>query len=711
MDIRHLLIVVCAAQTFIHCTATTGVQFIPDKQIYTSYNTWAVSMSIDLQPYTQQLTHLERSVTNLHKGFDRAFKQELNDRGPSPDLNRTTDYNNLVFIQGETRKMISTSVSQFQSECAALKSRLQHIKRSVINSERSGIGGLAPRRKRSLIPWAGGILGTLFGLATESNMRRFKSKLAHLSNQQGEIIHVVENSLTLLNKTNVAISRNRNTINSLSLATGQLHDQIDELVGWSRYYGQLTVRNHMMTQTLAVFNLIAASLREAGRNIDQLETEIATSMQGHLSISLVNPWKLREILVNIRYHLPSTMSLPRTNQESLAWYYQHLPTMVIPGGEKIHILTIIPIGLADSLYDMFTVISMAIPVLNTNKSTRILIEGKHLAISSDRTRYVIVTELEARWSCPRFNIDYCPLSSAIASVSNMPSCVSSLFLSDANDITEMCHVELTENILFPQVKHLLKGNWIIASNVSFPLHIKCDTVSVDRSRLDIRPPIQVIKLESGCTGYADMITLPAYFHSTTETLDDDMPTPLFNLDDLIPNIWRINSSDYPYKLVNTQPWNTITVPKLLPEVDSIDLDSLKLHTSKIDKHVKKESHSDSLYIVLYCFIGLCILLILAIIVLLYLQYHRRVSLRCCVTGMKDRVNENNGNINGPSETSPETFAKTFSFPRTLPETSSSPNAFSDTSASTPPDVPKPRPFLIRFGRGRSTMPHITTTQL
>jgi hypothetical protein len=164
-----------------------------------------------------------------------------------------------------------------------------------------------------------------------------------------------------------------------------------------------------MTQILAVFSLVAASLREAGMNLDKLENEINVSLQGHLPLSLITPVRLRRILENIKYHIPSTMTLPNNDRDSLTWYYQHLPTTVVSSNGRIHVITVIPITYADSLYDMFTIISIPIPVLGSDKATEIMLEGRHMAISNDRTRYIIIAENEARWSCPSFNINFCPI--------------------------------------------------------------------------------------------------------------------------------------------------------------------------------------------------------------------------------------------------------------------------------------------------------------
>ena len=56
------------------------------------------------------------------------------------------------------------------------------------------------RSKRSLLPFLGDFMGTLFGTATKSDMRKVKTALTKLQGAQKQLDHIVANSITLLNK-------------------------------------------------------------------------------------------------------------------------------------------------------------------------------------------------------------------------------------------------------------------------------------------------------------------------------------------------------------------------------------------------------------------------------------------------------------------------------------------------------------------------------
>ena len=65
------------------------------------------------------------------------------------------------------------------------------------------------KKKRSLLPWGGDLLKSLFGTATESDLDGLRKQLRRISGNQNELVHVVENSLTMINKTNTFSKQNK----------------------------------------------------------------------------------------------------------------------------------------------------------------------------------------------------------------------------------------------------------------------------------------------------------------------------------------------------------------------------------------------------------------------------------------------------------------------------------------------------------------------
>ena len=85
------------------------------------------------------------------------------------------------------------------------------------------------KNKRSLLPWGGDLLNSLFGTATESDLDGIRNQLTSLSANQNDLVHVVENSLTMVNKTNTVTAQNRQAINTMSQNFADLSNKLSGL--------------------------------------------------------------------------------------------------------------------------------------------------------------------------------------------------------------------------------------------------------------------------------------------------------------------------------------------------------------------------------------------------------------------------------------------------------------------------------------------------
>ena len=68
---------------------------------------------------------------------------------------------------------------------------------------------MANRSRRSLLPIVGNALSYLFGVTSEDDLRVISRALARLTNTQGRLLHVMEDSVSVINVTRHAVSDNR----------------------------------------------------------------------------------------------------------------------------------------------------------------------------------------------------------------------------------------------------------------------------------------------------------------------------------------------------------------------------------------------------------------------------------------------------------------------------------------------------------------------
>ena len=53
------------------------------------------------------------------------------------------------------------------------------------------------------------------------------------------------------------------------------------------------------------------------------------------------------------------------------------------------------------------------------------------------------------------------------------------------------------------------------------IHSRCDPENELQTPIIVSPPVQIITLKSGCTGYSDQATLPPYFYKSSNNGPSD----------------------------------------------------------------------------------------------------------------------------------------------------------------------------------------------
>ena len=555
----------------------TGVNFIPQKQTFTSFSTWALSLTVDLNPY---LDHIEL-LNNTINDFEHEFSNIFND---DDSLNNTSSsqirHQLILQTKADWTQFITSSVNEFRLDFSEISHKLHDMTRVFTNTISTPHTTI--KSKRSILPWAGNLLSVLFGTATEDNLNRLKGEIGQLQFGQEEIIHVVSNSLTLVNKTNKQVAENRHTLNSLINATDVLRSQLADFESLSStLYGSILKTNSITTHTHTAFNAVKFALRQTRNLIHNLHLDFQQIMGGKLPITFIDPDELTSILSDIRHNIPSTLTLPPIEDDDLLWFYRHLPTTLLTDFKKIHVIIMVPLVHTDSLFTIYKIVSTPVPIPNTNKASKIDLEGNYLAVSTSGNYYSIMSDVEAI-QCPKFEIGYCALEDAAHSITRSPSCLSSLFLNEQALISSNCHVHVSENVKFPLIKHLSKGRWLIAANFSFIIHSRCSQFGNDDQQITFTPPVDTISLDPGCAGFSEYAKFTPYYYSFSERNHRHGLLDKLDSNFVSDDIWKLNDSSYTYlyTMNNVKP----ELPQLLSEFSGINFDHLQQSLELVKQH-------------------------------------------------------------------------------------------------------------------------------
>lgn len=579
----------------------TGTYFLHVNKVYASYSSWLVMFTHELKPFGTNVRKVQNSIENFSNSFTQINKNPI----PS-NLPQQTKIK-LQNLRSELHSLFQSEYQHFQRSFTQVQNAFLNL-RSVTTIKES------VRNKRSIFPFIGTIASKLFGVATKGELKQVKKGLNGLKGSEKETLHLLKNSMSVVNKTNQNVQINRKIINQLLKATDSLDTKLKQL--YETYVHKISLELDF-TQTSvelhSLFHVINSALDSLTTIFTQLSSQINDLHMGILPYDLAPPKILRNILLQIQEQLPPTLMLPHPVTSNLDKYYKMLHAVLIPDKGKFHVLTSVPLAHTKDQYDVFRAVNVPVP-LNNRKVIQYLPEYPYIAVTEDKSSYTYLTDIEAS-QCHHDNFDYCPLNSPSYDTDLNPSCIMSLFLKDSTMIKNNCKPKVTEATSAPVLKHIVNGKWLSSSVKPYNIEMSCDN-KVDVIR--VNKGIQVIDLKQGCNAYTSYFRLPPYFRQQTE--HEIRKSFKVLLDD--PIKWQnIETNFRPYQKLNR------TLLNQIPDLIDIqpDLDQLKTDIETAMVKVERIEIKDDQSIMIYIALSIGSLSILISLVMIIVYYRKRFS--------------------------------------------------------------------------------------
>ena len=508
----------------------SGTYFVRKTEAYATYNSWIITFTVDIQPYAFALEHL----SNEMKGCDDALTSLIQANEQLDKLNQSglNDFNSAK-VRQDALNLLSQEVDQFKREYDNAQNMFHEIKILAMKASRV--------QKQSILPFVGNLLSSLFGTATKSDLQKLKRAFMSLRDSELELTHIVGDSLTLMNKTEMQVKENHDTIQRLSNVSKLVNNELKQLYGVLQNYVvpeitylQFVARVHDM------FHLVNKALDKMQWSMKNLQDQLSQSAHGFLSMQLLKPSDITSVMRQIQNKLPQEMSLPFSlNDRSLLLYYKHLHPLVVSDKNRFHVIVALPIIPNKAKYDIFQAIQVPVPHPNMSLSASYKLESDFLAISSDQTRYTYLTSQEVMM-CDQGPM--CHMKTPIFKLSTYPSCVLALYLKDSNKIKTTCQSSFTHSVQVPVVKPLFAGHWLLSTSKPFELFLSCDQKSPRMTKSNIDIGVKVITLSTRCAGYSSYFELPMYVSGDSSVLVKEYFDKELIFSNLTINIWSQPSS-------------------------------------------------------------------------------------------------------------------------------------------------------------------------
>ena len=501
----------------------TGTYFVKRTEAYASYNSWILTFTVNIEPYKQELG----SIAQEMNGFQAVFQEFQQGIQLKPLGRNSTDLGNPVI--NDIELIISQELVQFRHDYQRLQGLMSGIELLAVKGSRRG--------KRALLPFIGDLMSNLFGTPSESDFRRLQRALVSLKSSEEQIAHVVSESLSIINKTEVQVAENQITIQRLTNATNIVTNELGQLnnVIRSKVIPELTALQ-VVAKLHDMFHVVSRALSNTEQSLLRLQEQLSQSAYGMLSMSLLRPAELVTAFKRIENKLPSDNYLPyETGDRSMLLYYKHLHPLIYSTKNKFHIIVALPIISEKAKYDIYEAITLPVPHSNLSYAAHYNLEADFLAMSKDEMSYTYLNRMDVT-QCRQGLV--CHMKTPIFKASQYPSCLLALFKKDHTRITENCHPIIVSLSPIPLIKPLFPGSWLISNAKPLIVTITCERQSERVTRAELKAGVNVISLRSRCAGYTEFFEIPKFISGTSQVEIETLFQKEIIFQNLSRNIWK-----------------------------------------------------------------------------------------------------------------------------------------------------------------------------
>ena len=550
-----------------------NVVFQKTNEIYINDAHWFVTFVHDLRPYNQFIDQIKNDL----KYTDKIMKVITDNYRKSNLTGYTETFESLhveVDLMTDTYKSIYDTFDEYK-----------------IFSPKS------QRNKRSFLPIIGQLMSTLFGTVSESDLENINRNIKNLAENQVQLIHDVDMSLSILNLTTVHVSENRRSIMDLIIVVQKLDSKILALgEEFQKQFVKLEQFIHTYLQFKMIIEEIKLTTQNAVNYLNNLKIELNMLSMFHLSTGTISPKNLRSLLLEINTKLPNNFELPANPRNDIWYFYKTLTCVTYMEDNEIRIVLKIPLINTKEKYEVYKIHNLPLPVQSLSKNNtphsylvKYELESETLMISQDRTKFSLLSKNNFH-VCNNNHMQFCDPESAFYQTNLHRLCVMALFMQVKDDIKQLCKQTVILNVRLPKAKYLSNGIWIIITNQHLVFTVSCHSNVATPSNININPPFGLVTLNNSCKASNKYLQLSEYFQkSSIFDIADPMQSllKLHNISELV--IWREFKTHF-------ENLSTIILPSHLNDLKEIPLQSF-IHEMRAYKNIKVHDKQTGTFVI------------------------------------------------------------------------------------------------------------------
>jgi hypothetical protein len=394
-----------------------NVLFRAINTIHVTRQQWIISLPINTSDYVLALHQLQSNLQDtLHnsKNHDQILvhRESINHTSP---LHQS--YHDLIHNEENHLEHLLYAAQSLHNE---------YLDLNYLHSMPT------PISKRSLLPILGDALHSLFGVARDKDISHIHDAINKLERSTTQLRHITDQSLSVLNSVASDVQHHRQTINTLIDVSQSLNNTLTqletEIVTVLLPFKQITMRFLQLHATYASFEIAFSNFKQ---HLSQLSHILSNLFHGNLSPALVKPALLRTTLRQIKFRLPSMLTLPFDPDDNIYRYYQLIHTTCISTHYGFLALLHVPLADASSAFTVYAIRHIPVPFPSHigyhNFTITYDVPHDFLAVSRDHTQLMFLSEFDIQF-CTHNAVHFCPIQAPIYSVAFLhDDCAAALF--------------------------------------------------------------------------------------------------------------------------------------------------------------------------------------------------------------------------------------------------------------------------------------------
>ena len=300
---------------------------------------------------------------------------------------------------------------------------------------------LGSRTRRSVLPVVGKIMSFLFGTISESDLEDIRRALNELSKNQIDIVHMLEEQMSILNVSRAQIAENRMAILDLVKCVNLFDLRLAELTeAIQKRFEKVETFINVYAQMDLIISGIKDAILRANFYLENLRMELNMLSLNHLSPSLITPKNLKQLLLTIKTKLPFSLKLPEDPDTNIWYFYKTLNCKTLLDNDKLLVVINVPLLDQNGEYEVFKVHVLPLPWVESLSTPQLPnmvatydVQYTGLLINKERNRYALL-DTEDVHACSNAVLKYCTPRNAVLPVNLHQHCVLALFFKSNEEV-------------------------------------------------------------------------------------------------------------------------------------------------------------------------------------------------------------------------------------------------------------------------------------